>query len=61
MIARTPATMPNQLLFPVMAKISLPNSTAQNLPGKYPAKEYAHSNDDQASNPELHLRAGLNS
>jgi hypothetical protein len=46
---------------PVHGKTSVPNSTAQNLPGKYPAKEYAHSNDDQASNPELHLRAGLKS
>jgi hypothetical protein len=32
----------------------------QNLPGKYPAKECADGNDDEASNPELHLRAGLN-
>jgi hypothetical protein len=36
-------------------------STAQNLPSKYAAKEYADSNDDQASDSELHLRAGLNS
>jgi hypothetical protein len=57
--------MPNQLLFPVIADgvlspLSASNSATQNLPGKYPAKECADGNDDEASNPELHLRAGLN-
>jgi hypothetical protein len=66
MIVRTPARMPNQLLFPVIARINpfhplIRFSADQNLLGKYPAKEHAQNSDDDASYPELNLRARLNS
>jgi hypothetical protein len=58
--------MPNRLLFPVIARINpfhplIRFSADQNLLRKYPAKEHAQNNDDDASYPELNLRARLNS